>query len=319
MTATTPPANEAVPEVSPKGAPASRIALNLGTIYVLWSTTFLAIRETLDGLQPFTLCLFRYTAAACLLFGVALATRAPKPSRREIAGSAVLGVLIVLIPNGAVAWAEQTIATGVTALLGACTPLFVLIIESARARGERPTLQGVAGIFLGLAGVTVLVGPQLRHGFDGALVAQLAQLGGSFVGACGMVGGKSLPTPRSALYNSAFTMLLGGLYFIPLAAFHGEFAAFHPSAVPSHAWLGLAYLVVFGSCLGFSAFSWLVQNARPSLVATMSYVNPVLAMFVGLFVLSEPLPPTLVAAAVMIVASVVLVASSRRRIGARQP
>lgn len=289
-----------------------RVALALGTIYIVWSTTFMAIRVALNGLPPFTLGAVRYCAAALVMLAVALATRTRRPQAREVAGAALMGLAIVLVPNAAVVWAEQSIPTGVTSLLGACTPLFVLGFESLMPGGERPSTRGVAGMLLGLVGVAGLVAPQLAGGLGAGAVAQIGCLAGSLVCAFAMVWGRRVPVPGGAAYNSALTMLFGGLAFGVCAWLHGETAGLHFGEVLATSWLALAYLVVFGSCLGFTAFNWLLRNARPTLVSTTSYVNPVLAMGVGMVVLGEPLSAGVFVAAATIVASVVLVAGARR-------
>jgi drug/metabolite transporter (DMT)-like permease len=297
--------NTAIAPTTP--SPALRTAIALGTIYVIWSTTFFGIRLALDAFPPFLLGATRFLLAAALLVAGAMAARAPRPRLAEVAGAGLLGLVIVLIPNGSVIWAEQSIPTGIVALLGATTPLFVLGFQAAL--GARPGWRGVVGIVLGLVGVGVLVAPGLAGGLQGAVVLQAELVLASLVCAFGMVVGKRLPTPVSGLYNAALTMLAGGLGFLACAAVHGERL---PVEVPLHAWGGLAYLVVFGSCLGFTAFTWLVQHARPTLVATSSYVNPVLAMLVGIWALHEPLASSTLIGAAVIVGSVVLVAGDRK-------
>ncbi|MDB5095709.1 MAG: hypothetical protein JWM80_130 [Cyanobacteria bacterium RYN_339] len=294
--------------IAPSSNLPMRTAIALGTIYVVWSTTFYGIRLALDGFSPFLLGGLRFLLAAMLLMLGAAAARAPRPRLAEIGGAAILGMLIVLVPNGSVVWAEQTISTGVVALLGATTPLFVLGIQAGF--GVRPSRRGLLGIALGLAGVGILVAPQLAAGFGAAVALQAELVLASLVCAFGMVVGRRLPTPASGLYSAGFTMLAGGVGFMIIAGARGEHLV--PAAVPYHAWLGLAYLVVFGSCLGFTAFTWLVQHVRPTLVATSSYVNPVLAMFVGVWALHEPLAPSTLAGAAVIVGSVVLVAGDRK-------
>jgi drug/metabolite transporter (DMT)-like permease len=290
-----------------------RTVLALATVYLTWSSTFYSIRLALDGLPPFLICTIRYSLAGVLMLLTAAIARAPRPSAREIRGAGLLGMAIVLVPNGAVVWAEQTITTGITALLGAVTPLIVLLLESTLPGAERPTVQGTLGVALGLVGVSFLVAPQLTNGFGAAGLAQVIQLLGCMVCAVAMVLGRRLSTPRSGLYNAATTMLLGGAGFGVVSLVAGEWPRFHPTAAPAYVWGGMAYLVIAGSCMGFTAFTWLVMNARPALIATTAYVPPLLALMLGAWLLHEPLAPATLLGAGLIVGSVVLVATGGRK------
>lgn len=289
------------------------ILLALLTVYTLWSTTFLGIAIALRGLPPFLLGGMRYVAAALILAAVALALRQARPSWREAAGSALLGLFFVAVGNGALTWAQQWVATGTAALLGAIGPLFLLVAEALVPGGERPTRRGAAGVLLGFGGVALLVGPTLSAGSTGAIAGQAVLVASAAIGCVGLLVAKRVPTPGSWLWHSAVMMLSGGATLLALGAAAGEPARVVWGAVPGQAWLGLAYLVVFGSCLGFSAFSWLTQHARPALVSTISYVIPVTATLLGAVVLHEAVTPAIVMAAALIVGSVALVATGGRR------
>lgn len=289
------------------------VLLALATVYLLWSTTFLGIAIALRGLPPFLLGGMRYAAAAAVLALVALALRQARPTWREAAGSALLGLFFVAVGNGALTWAQQWVETGTAALLGAIGPLFLLVAEALVPGGDRPTKRGAAGVLLGFGGVALLVGPTLTAGSAGALAGQAVLVASAAIGCVGLLVAKRVPKPASWVWHSALMMASGGTVLLALGVAAGEPTRVAWGAVPGQAWLGLAYLVLFGSCLGFSAFAWLTQHARPALVSTISYVIPVLATILGAVVLGEAVTPGIVTAAALIVGSVALVATGGRR------
>lgn len=298
------------------GGPRLAVVAALLAVYAIWSTTFLGIAIALRGLPPFTLGGLRYLAAAAIMVAIALAIRQARPHAREVAGSAFLGLFFVAVGNGALTWSEQWVSTGTAALLGAIGPLFLLVAQAAMPRGDRPTWRGAAGVALGFVGVALLVGPTLEGGTPGALAGQAALVASAAIGTLGLLVAKRVPTPASWVWHSAITMLSGGLVLMLIGVGTGEVGRVSWGAVPGEAWLGLAYLVVFGSCVGFSAFAFLTQAARPALVATISYVIPVLATVLGALALGEVVTTATAFAAALIVGSVALVATGGRRAAA---
>lgn len=295
------------------GGPRFAILTALLSVYLIWSTTFLGIAIALRGLPPFLLGGLRYMAAALIMVVVATALGQARPTRAQALGSALLGLFFVAVGNGVLTWAQQYVPTGTAALLGAIGPLFLLAAEAVVPGGERPTRRGAAGVALGFAGVAMLVGLTLDVATPGAIAGQAALLVSAAIGTCGLLVAKRVPTPSSWLWHSALTMLSGGAVLTMLGVMSGEVGRTDWAHVPGQAWLGLAYLVLFGSCLGFSAFSFLTQAARPALVATISYVIPVLATILGAVVLGEVVTPSTALAAALIVGSVALVATGGRR------
>lgn len=289
------------------------ILLALLAVYLIWSTTFLGIAIALRGLPPFLLGGLRYVAAALIMAAVAAALGHARPTARQAAGSALLGLFFVAVGNGVLTWSEQYVETGTAALLGAIGPLFLLVAEAFVPGGDRPTRRGALGVVLGFLGVALLVGPALHAGSPGMIAGQAALVVSAAIGTLGLLVAKRVATPDSWVWHSALTMLSGGAVLLAIGAWVGEPGHVAWSAVPGQAWLGLAYLVLFGSCLGFSAFSYLTQHARPALVATISYVIPVLATALGALALGEAVTGATVAAATLIVGSVALVATGGRR------
>jgi drug/metabolite transporter (DMT)-like permease len=193
------------------------------------------------------------------------------------------------------------------ALLVGSLPLWVLGLEAVAPGGTRPTWLGVGGILLGLAGVALLVWPTLAAGAQAALWAQGLVLVATLLWAIGTLIGRRVAVPRSGVYNSAFQMIAAALGFMGLSVAFGEPARFQWEAVSRDAWLAWAYLVVFGSCIAFSAFAWLVQRVKPEVVSTYAYVNPVVAVALGAWLLKEPVDGWTLVGAALVVVSVGLV------------
>jgi drug/metabolite transporter (DMT)-like permease len=288
------------------------LALALGIVYVVWGSTYLAIRVAVEDVPPFLMAGGRWVLAAMILLAVGAATRQPFPTARELGWAALVGCFLLIGGNGLVVWAEQYISSGMAALLVGSLPLWVLGLEAVAPGGDKPTWLGVGGILMGLAGVTLLVWPSLVAGAQSALWAQGLVLVATLLWAIGTLIGRRVPMPRSGLYNSGFQMLAASLGFCVLSAAFGEPARFDWAAVSRDAWLAWGYLVVFGSCIAFSAFAWLVQNAKPDLVSTYAYVNPVVAVALGAWLLNERVDAWTVVGAALVVASVALVVKGGR-------
>lgn len=289
------------------------VVLALGVVYLVWGSTYLAIRVAVEGLPPFMMAGTRWLLAAGIMFAAAALTRQARPSRREIVGASVTGLFLLVGGNGLVTWAEQEIDSGLAALLVASLPLWILAIETVTPGSTRPTATGAAGIALGFLGVVVLLLPSLQSGAQAALWAQALVLFGTLLWAIGTLIGRRVAVPRSGVYNSAWSMLFASLVFWVLSAGFGELGRIEWAEVPQSAWLATGYLVVFGSCVAFSCYTWLVKHARPDLLSTYAYVNPVVAVLLGALILHEPLTPYTLAGAALIVASVALVIRGGRK------
>jgi drug/metabolite transporter (DMT)-like permease len=298
--------------VKPTVAPAFGLVLAaLVTVYVVWGSTYLAIRVVVEQAPPMTSMGLRYTTAAVIL-GAILASRGGlrrlrlKP--RQALGAAFLGLMLPVLGNGMVSVAEDHGATsGVTALLIAIAPLIIVVFRVVE--GDRPkpvTLLGVLLGFVGL-GVLVLLGRGGAEGFG--LGPALLVLFASTCWAFGSYVQPRLWLPEDVFVTTVYEMLFGGLMLVSLGLVTGErFTA----AYDARTWLALSYLVVFGSVIAFTAYVWLVANAPISFVATYAYVNPVVAVFLGWLVLSEPLTAAVLAGGGVVVLAVALVIGAER-------
>jgi len=285
-------------------------------LYLIWGSTYLAIRFAIETLPPFTMAGVRFTVAGAVLYLWSRHLRGVEaPSRSQWRAAAVVGGLLLLGGNGAVVWAEQFVPSGLVALLVATVPFWMVLLDWV-AGGARPTPGLVLGLLAGLGGVALLVtGDEVGGAGPSALLGGLAVLGGAFLWAAGSIYSRSADLPSSLRLGSAMQMLTGGAMLLGVGAILGEWAEVDPAAVSARSALALGYLVVFGSLIAFSAYIWLLRVSTPARVSTYAYVNPVVALVLGWALADEPITPRIVLAAVIILAAVVAISL----LGGRRP
>ena len=300
------------------GAPGAQVALALGAIYVVWGSTYLAIRVAVSTIPPFTQSSIRFLIAGTILWVVTARGRSgvPRPGRREWRDAAIIGGFLLVGGNGLVALGETTVASGIAALLIATLPLWVAILGRLffDLRLARSTLAGIA---LGIAGVAALVWPiggAAAVDLGGALIL----LGSPILWATGSLYSSRAHLPAGPLVGVAMQMLCGGVMLAAVAVATGEIGRFRPAAVTAESMAALAYLVAVGSLVGFTAYAWLLRVAPLPLVATYAYVNPVVAVALGSLILGEVVTPRTFLAGVIIIVAVAIIVASRSR-EARQP
>jgi drug/metabolite transporter (DMT)-like permease len=302
--------------VTPTVTRAAPLALwtSLATVYVVWGSTYLGIRIVVDVAQQPPLF---PTGVRFLLAGSILATaialrrsaRALVVPLRQAASAAVLGFLFLFCGVGMVTIAEQTVPSGLAALLVAAMPLWVVLMRAAIGR-ERPALLTWVGTVVGLGGIAVLARPG-THG-DVALWGVLLVLFATVCWAFGVFISPRLELPRDNFVGAVYEMLGGGLVLLVAGAVAGEFADFSITEVPAEGWWAFVYLTLIGSVVAFSAFVWLLGNAPSSLVTTYAYVNPVVAVFLGWLILSEPVTVPVIVGGSLAVFGVALVVRGER-------
>ena len=284
------------------------LLLSFAIIYTVWGSTYLAIRVAVETLPPFLLAGARFVIAGSVLLvwlrlrGVAL------PSRVQWRHAAIAGTLLLLGGNGLVVWAEQSVPSNLAALLVALTPVWFALLEWARPAGLRPTMQTVLGIVVGFGGVVLLITGQ-KPLPSGGTVSGWGLLALVFAGICwasGSLWSRHHARPESPWMNAAAQMLCGGVALLMVALLSGEPGTFHVQEVSGRSWLAMIYLVIFGSWIGFSAYVYLLKVSAPAHIATYAYVNPVVAVFLGWWVLGESLTRQSLWAAVIILAGVVI-------------
>ena len=285
-------------------------------VYVIWGSTYLAIRFGVATIPPFIMAGTRFAVAGGLLYAWARLRGAPAPVAREWFSAAVVGALLLFIANGGVTWAEQRVASGIAALLAATVPLWMVVLDWTLHGGARPRPGIVAGLAAGLIGVILLVGPAQFFGPERLdMVGITVLLFASVSWAVGSLYSRKAVLPASPLLATSMEMLAGAAALYTLALLTGEFSTFHPEAVAVRSWLAVAYLATFGSIIGFSAYVWLLRVAHASRVATYAYVNPVIALLLGWALAGEAFTPQMLVAAGVIILGVVLIITSQSRGG----
>jgi drug/metabolite transporter (DMT)-like permease len=289
-----------------------RVWAALGVVYVVWGSTYLGIRVVVETMPALLSAAARFLAAGALLL-VLLAVKeggaALRVTGRQLASVGLVGLLLLVGGNGMLVIAEGSIPSGLAALLVAAVPLYVVVLRVAF--GERPGWATVTGVLLGLVGLGVLSVPGASGSVTvGGVVLVLAAAVSWAVGS--FLSGR-LDMPGNPLVASAYEMLIGGAGCAAVALLRGEQHGFALDAVSTRSWVALAYLVVVGSLVGFTAYAWLLQRAPLGLVSTYAYVNPVVAVFLGWLVLAERLTGVELAGGLIVVAAVCVVVSTERR------
>lgn len=283
-------------------------------VYVVWGSTYLAIRIVVDSDIPPLLGMgLRFAAAGALLFGFLLARRGPGGLRitaRELRGAAVMGILLLVLGNGVVAIAEQTVPSGLTALIIGAVPLWFVLLRVGG--GERPRGLTWLGVLVGFAGIAAISLP--RGGIEGVETwGVLLLLAATVSWAVGSYLSPRLGLPRNGLVAATYEMLTAGAIMLVVSLVSGEARGLDVAEVPTEGWVALAYLVLMGSLLGYTAYGYALSHAPLSLVGTYAYVNPVVAVALGWLVLEEPVTGIVLAGGALVIAGVALVVGGERK------
>ncbi len=306
----TPPARRPPPTVA--------VAVALLTVYILWGSTYLGIAVMIETMPPLLAAGARYGSAGLIMLAVLVAharlrrgATLERPTAIQWRTAAIVGTLLLLGGNGGVVLAELFIDTGVAAVLVATVPIWLAVFDSIVTR-RRPSGLVIGGLVAGIAGVAVLLVPV--EGFDDINPLGIALvLGGAIAWAIGSLYARYNPLPRSALLGTGMEMLLGGLALIVGGVLLGELGRTDVADFSTRSVVAFVYLVVFGSIVAFTAYTWLLANVPVSTVATYAYVNPVVAVVLGALILGEELTPRMLIAAVLILGAVVAMVSGRPR------
>jgi len=299
-------------------APAlSRLALvgAFAIIYVVWGSTYLAIRFAIETMPPFLMAAARFLTAGTVLYVWArLAAGAEKPGRAQWKAAAIVGSLLLLGGNGLVVWSELRIPSGVAALLGGTTPLWMVSIDWLRRGGARPSGPIVLGLLCGLVGLVWLIGPDSLAGGERIdMLGAAAVVLSSIAWAAGSIYQRHASMPASPSLSTAMQMLTGGAALLVVATALGEWPEMWAASFSLRSVLALLYLVVFGSIVAFSAYVWLLRASTPARVSTHTYVNPIVAVLLGWALADEPLTPRVLMAAAVIIGGVALITLAPRR------
>ena len=280
------------------------IPLSLFALYIIWGSTYLAIRYALESYPPFLLAGVRFLIAGVLLFGFLRLRGVAAPSRRQWRNAAITGVLLLGFGNGMVCFAEQRVSSGIAAVAVASMPLFAAVFSSLY--GERPTPREGLGLAIGFIGVVVL---NLGSGLSASRIGAAALLLAAMCWALGSVWSKRQDMPKGPM-NTAAQMLCASVALIIVALSAGERLPTHPDV---HATLAVAYLIVFGSIIAFSAYLYVLKHVRPALATSYAYVNPPVAVLFGLMLVSEHVGPYDLAGMAIILLGVGVITLARKR------
>jgi len=280
-------------------------------VYVIWGSTYLAIAKAIETIPPLVMAGVRFVVAGAALYAVARLLGAPKPARGEWRPAIVVGVFLLLGGNGGVVLAQQSVPTGLTALIVAATALWMALFEALRPGGRWPRWQAGVGLLGGLAGVGFLLGHKGEGRIDPFGAACL--VAASISWALGSIYAKGARLPKSPFVATAVEMMAGGVALVAAAGVTGQWGDLSLANVSGSSLLAMGYLAVFGSIVAFTAYVWLLSVKPPSLVATYAYVNPVVAVILGVVFLHEKLTTTMVIAAGAVLASVAVITAFSTR------
>ncbi len=282
--------------------------LAFAIIYLVWGSTFLAIRVGVREVPPFLLAAMRFLLAGIVLYVWSVVRRERTPTARQWRSAFILATLIFVFDYGLLFWAEQRVPSGIAAVMMATIPAFTALAEITLLKTRKLTVRLAAALLIGLGGVAVLTSNTFHLGgaaIDPAGASALIFASMSWSVASALM--RKLPLPTSKAMSSGSQMLAGGILLTIAAGILGEFRGFHPEAVSRRAWFALLYLAIAGSVIAFTAYVWLNHCESPTKVGTYAYVNPVVAVFVGYFLGGEALGPRTILGAACVLISVVVI------------
>ncbi|HLK04488.1 MAG TPA: EamA family transporter [Candidatus Acidoferrum sp.] len=276
------------------------------SIYLIWGSTYLAIRYAVETIPPLFTAGLRHLTAGTILLIWALA-KGLRPTAKQIRASIVIGIFFFLIGHGTLHWAETRVPSGFASLIIASEPIWVFLMASAVEKKWRMNFPLAAGVVLGLAGVAILFGHGALAAGSGMLLGAVAVLIGAISWSVGIIYSRRSHLSGNPLLLSALSLLSGSVLLLTTGAVVGEARGFSFAQVTQCSWLALAYLVVFGSVIAFTAYNWLLEHYSPTFVATHTYINPIVAVFLGWWLAAEKVTINVAIAAALVILAVFLV------------
>ncbi|HWB60487.1 MAG TPA: EamA family transporter [Chthoniobacteraceae bacterium] len=288
-------------------------------VYLIWGSTFLSIRFAIQTIPPLLMAGGRYFTAGVILYGIMWLRGEPAPRLVHWRDATVAGTLFLLLQNAVLSWVEQKTPSALSALVVAATPFWMILLNRLLVPGVRLTLPLLAGLVLGFAGVVVIVMGKNR---DGTILVDPLHagllFGGSICWAYGTIYSRSARKPANSLQATAMQMIAGGALILVTSAFFGEPGSFHFSNVSKVSWTAFAYLVVFGSLVGYSAYVWLLEVSTIARVSTSAFVNPLVAVILGSTIAHEAISPGIILGGALIIGAVMLITWKQRPRAAAQ-
>lgn len=293
-----------------------RVILCFLAIYLIWGSTYLAIRYAVETIPPLYTAGIRHLTAGSILLLWCLAKRL-HPTWAQIRSSLVIGTFFFLIGHGSLHWAEQKVPSGLASLLIASEPIWVFLLSAAAAKQWRSNSTLLAGILLGLGGVGLLMGRSALTSVPGLFVSSLAVVTSALSWSAGVVYSRRSHLSGHPLLLSALSLLAGSVELLLVATVAGEYRGFSLGSVSLRSWLSLGYLIVFGSVVAFTAYNWLMEHYSPTLVATHTYINPIVAVLLGWLLAGEAVTLNVLLSAAMVISAVMLVDRGMARLPKR--
>ena len=289
------------------------ILISFFCVYLFWGGTYLGMKFALVSFPPFIMAGIRHTTAGIILSTFALIKKETFPTKKEILSAGLVGALLLLGGNGLVAYAEMRVPSSIASLIIASIPLWISGLNWISGDKKKPSLLEFVGLFLGFAGIIVLVfqGSNSSTNIDviGIILLLIASLSWSI----GSLYSKRANMPKSSFYNISFQMLVGGFLLLIFSMLLGEYKSFNVSNITTQSLFAMFYLILFGSILAYSAYIWLFKNVNPTLASTYAFVNPVVALILGWSLASEVLSTQAIIASILIIGAVVILTLSKRK------
>ncbi len=289
------------------------ILISFFCVYLFWGGTYLGMKFALVSFPPFIMAGIRHTTAGIILSTFALIKKETFPTKKEILNAGLVGALLLLGGNGLVAYAEMRVPSSIASLIIASVPLWISGLNWISGDKKKPSLLEFVGLFLGFAGIIVLVfqGSNSSTNIDviGIILLLIASLSWSI----GSLYSKRANMPKSSFYNISFQMLVGGFLLLIFSMLLGEYKSFNVSNITTQSLFAMFYLILFGSILAYSAYIWLFKNVNPTLASTYAFVNPVVALILGWSLASEVLSTQAIIASILIIGAVVILTLSKRK------
>lgn len=299
-------------------APRSKVLLAFAAVYIIWGSTYFFIREALDGFPPMMLGGFRFVTAATLMLAWCLATGQRIAPGRDLRNAAITGVLLLFVGNGVVVWVEQTIPSSVVAIMIAVAPLAFVLLDKPQWSVNFRSWSVLLGVVAGFIGIWLLFSEKIAEQMSSAsmtpeVTGMILMLLAIVAWPAGSLYAKYNPASIPPAVNTGWQMMAGGVCFLLASTCRGEWSGMEWSLVPISAWGALAYLMVFGSIIAFSAYVWLLKVRPAAQVSTYAYVNPVVAVLFGVLLGHEHISGRQIAGLVVILGGVLLINITKYR------
>lgn len=289
-----------------------KIVLAFAAIYIIWGTTYLAIRIAVESMPAFLMAGIRFVVAGTITFAILRVRGVSLPTRGQWRSAAIIAAFLLVGGNGLVTWSEKQVPSSIAALVVATMPLWMTLFDWLLFRGVKPGRQTAVGLLLGFVGIALLVGPEQIRGtasFD--LLSLLVLMAAPILWSLGSLYSCRVSLPENIFMTTAMEMLAGGGLLLLAGLITGEASQLEVAAITGQSLWALLYLILFGSIVAYTAYVWLLKMVQPARVATYTYINPIVAVALGWFILREPVTPLMLAAMVIIVLAVILITAQR--------